>query len=48
MLLLSLDRVDGLFLPTKIESGLGSVGGHEHRDLMLYLSLLFLISTSSY
>jgi hypothetical protein len=31
MLLLSLDKVNGLLLPMKIEPGVGSVGGHEHR-----------------
>jgi hypothetical protein len=29
MLLLSLDRVNGLLLPMKIEPGVDSVGGHE-------------------
>ena len=32
MLLLSLDRVNGLLLPMKIEPGVGSVGGHEHGE----------------
>jgi hypothetical protein len=32
MLLLSLDRVNGLLLLMKIEPGLGSVGGHEHGE----------------
>jgi hypothetical protein len=32
MLLLSLDRVNGLLLPMKDEPGVGSVGGHEHGE----------------
>jgi hypothetical protein len=32
MLLLSLDRVNGLLLPIKIEPGVGSLGGHEHGE----------------
>jgi hypothetical protein len=48
MLLLSLDRVNGLLLPMKIEPGVDqwavmSMG----RDLRLYLPLQFLISNGS-
>jgi hypothetical protein len=32
MLLLSLDRVNGLLLLMKIEPGVGSVGSHEHGE----------------
>jgi hypothetical protein len=32
MLLLSLDRVNGLLLPMKIEPGVGLVGGREHGE----------------
>jgi hypothetical protein len=32
MLLLSLNRVNCLLLPMKIEPGVGSAGGHEHRE----------------
>jgi hypothetical protein len=32
MLLLSLDRVNGLLLLMKIEPGVGSEGGHEHGE----------------
>jgi hypothetical protein len=32
MLLLSLDRVNGLLLPIQIEPGFGPVGGHEHGE----------------
>jgi hypothetical protein len=32
MLLLSLDRVNGLLLLMKIEPGVGSAGGHEHGE----------------
>jgi hypothetical protein len=32
MLLLSLDKMNGLLLLMKIEPGVGSVGGHEHGE----------------
>jgi hypothetical protein len=37
MYLLSLDGVNSLLLPMKIEPGVGSVGGHEHGEGSLAL-----------